>query len=251
MNSEAQVESSPSFNHLWEKSASTYAFFDDGYFPARLKMDLIRKYSSHTSRCLDIGIANGIFSLPLAPFVQSIDGVDISGKMLEKCHDEAARYSISNIHLHEQSAEWLPFQDAYFDLIYSFATLSLVPNIDQAFREISRTLKKGGHAILDITGKRNLSRIYWNKYYRSIGHFGLHAFTLEEITDILLKIDLAIIENHSIGVLDQWKYIPGIHKITFLEKIFHRKNASPDLDYSISNLFPQFANHWIMVVKKN
>lgn len=244
-------QSESEFQALWDNSARTYSTFEDSYYPARLKLDLLKKYAKKSFRCLDIGIANGIYSIPLAGSVQSIDGVDISEKMLKKCQLEMDRFGITNIGLHRVESEELPFEKGTFDLVFSFATLALIQNIDNSFREINRVLKPGGYAILDITGKRNLSRIHWGKYYRSIGHFGLSSLTY---SDLLAKFDalgMELVENHSIGVLDQWKYIPGLNKVTLLERFTHAKNAVPDFDYRFSQLFPAFANHWFTVFKKN
>lgn len=242
--------SETNFQALWDNSAKTYSTFDDSYYPARLKLDILKKYSEKSFHCLDIGIANGIYSIPLSSFVQSVDGVDISEKMLGKCKIEMDRFSISNIFLHNKSAEELPFENDKFDLAFSFATLALVPKIEKAFSEINRTVKPGGYAILDITGKNNLSRIHWEKYYRSIGHFGLSSFSLSNLKDVIQSLGFDMIENHSIGFLDQWKYIPGLNKIKWIERLTHAKNAVPDFDYRCSQLIPRLANHWIIVLKK-
>jgi ubiquinone/menaquinone biosynthesis C-methylase UbiE len=244
-------QSETEFQALWDNSARTYSTFEDSYYPARLKLDLLRKYAKTSFRCLDIGIANGIYSIPLSSFVQFIDGVDISEKMLEKCKIEMDRFGISNIGLHRVDSEELPFENDMFDLVFSFATLALIQNIENSFKEICRVLKPGGYAVLDITGKRNLSRIHWGKYYRSIGHFGLSSFVLSDLIAKFNALGMELVENHSIGVLDQWKYIPGLNKFKQIENITHAKNAVPDFDYRCSQLFPDLANHWFAVFKKN
>jgi ubiquinone/menaquinone biosynthesis C-methylase UbiE len=236
---------------LWDKSAKTYSLLDDTYFPAKLKMSLLLKYARADSNCMDIGIANGIFSLPLSKFVHSIDGVDISQNMLDTCEEFLQQSNISNIKLHLNSAEELPFKDGIFDLTFSFATLTAVPDMRRAFKEIARTLKPGGVAILDITGRNNLSYHHWNKYYKSIGHFGLNPLSYSELETVFDDLGMEIIENHAVGVLDQWKYIPGLHKLTFIEKVTHSRKSYPDLDYRISNLLPHFANHFFLVLKKH
>lgn len=239
-----------SIKKLWDQTAKKYSTFDASYYPARLKLELLKKYSTRSSICLDIGIANGIFSIPLSGFVQSIDGIDISDEMLDVCKNEFLKYSITNINLYKRSAEDLQFENARFDLIFSYATLAVVPNIKKALFEIERTLKPGGYAILDFTGKNNLSRIHWGKYYKSIGHFGLNSFSLGELNQLIQALGFEMIENHSIGLLDQWKYIPGINKIKSIEKITHEANAIPDFDYRCSQLIPRLANHWFAVLKK-
>jgi ubiquinone/menaquinone biosynthesis C-methylase UbiE len=235
---------------LWDKLAESYTHINESYFPSSLKMALLRKYASSDSHCLDIGIANGIYSIPLAKIVKCVDGVDISQKMLDTCQASIRSLGINNIVLHNNSAEELPFENEIFDLTFSYATLALVPNLNKAFNEIVRTLKHSGIVILDITGKNNLSRRHWEKFYKSIGQFGLNSYSYGEFENLFSAFGLQIIRIHSLGILDQWKYIKGLNKLTFIEKITHAKNANPDLDYLISSLFPNFANHYFLVLKK-
>ena len=175
--------------------------------------------------------------------------MDISPGMLRQCRQN---FQVNNysFRLAACSAEALPFVDKAFDLVFSFATLAIVPDINRAFAEIYRALKPGGIAILDITGKYNLSQRHWNRFYRRQGHFGLHAFSLSGVSQILVDLGFEILEVHPLGFLDQWKYIPGLHKLTFLEKISHAELKGADLDYRVTRILRFAANHWYIVARK-
>ena len=238
-------------NVLHDKVATTYGLSFHQSYTQYLKYLLIEQLASSTDICLDVGIATGIYSLPLADKVQSIHGIDISAPMLAECQKNIDERGYQNIHLHEMSATQLDFPDQTFDLIYAYSVLLLIPEIDLAFQEIARVIKPKGHAVLDITGRYNLSQIRWRRYYRQLGHFGLHAFTLEKMKAKLASYGFDILEIHATGCLDQWKYIRGLDRLTFLDKVTHASSQKPDLDYRISQRFPRFANRWYVVVRKS
>lgn len=235
---------------IWDKCAKSYSQFDTRHFSSRLKLQLLKKYTTINSKCLDIGIANGIYSLPFASSISSIYGIDINDIMLTNCKIEMTSKNISNIRLSKADAQNIPFSNDVFDLIFSYATLVIIPNAYKVISEIHRTLKPGGVTILDFPGKNNLAKNYWNSYYRSRGHFGVNGFSLSEIEDLLNKWNLNIIELHSTGFMDQWKYIPIIRRFKFIDELIHRKDQNPDFDYRISKLFSVFANHWFVVAEK-
>lgn len=237
-------------NIIHDRLAATYGLAYDANFTAFLKYLLLERFTRPSDVCLDVGIGNGIYSIPLCGRVREIHGIDICAKMLEQCRKNIETRGIRNIHIYERSATNLLFDDASFDVVFSFSTLLLVPNPERAYHEIARVLKVGGIAVLDITGSLNLSRVYWAKYYRRHGHNTLNHYRLEKIRAIFNSLGFQIVETHSTGILDQWKYVKGLSKLTFLDRLFHSTTRKPDLDYRISQSFPSLANRWYFVLKK-
>lgn len=237
--------------NLWNNKSKTYSFLDTSFFPAKVKYSLLNEYSDKDSICLDIGIANGIYAIPFAKKVGGIYGIDISEEMLRKCQVEITKKSLNNTFLQLGNAENIPFCDSIFDLVYSYATFGLIPNVDLAFSEICRVTKSGGHIIIELLGEKNLSSKYWEKYYKALGLFGINTFSLPKIFSIMREKDFQLSRLHSFGFLDQWKYIPILRKFSFLEKVIHAKIFSPDLDYSLSQIMPEFASKWVLVFQKD
>ncbi len=238
-------------NRIYDGYADEYGFDVNSTLSARLKYELTVKYLQTDYEVLDVGCANGLHIQALAPSCKHIVGVDISMSMLGVANNSLIEKGIRNADLKLCSAASLDFSDASFDLVYSFSTLLLVPEVERAISEMVRVLRPGGFAILDITGCYNLSRIYWGLYYRRRGHFGVHSFSYPRIRSELNGLGLDIIESHALGFSDQWKYIPGLHLLKFLEVIFHGSRKR-DLDYRISNLpllFP-LANRWYIACRK-
>ena len=237
-------------NNVCDRLAKTYACDFHTSYTQYLKFILIVNAAKPHSVCLDVGIANGLFSIPLAPNVCKIHGIDISQEMLNECKNNIEKAGITNIECHNMSATELGFDNSMFDLAYSFSTLLLVPSPKNAYREIARVLKPGGIAVLDITGTYNLSRIYWSKYYRKHGHFGLNHYSYGDIKSIFESLGLEVIGVHASGLLDQWKYIPLLNRMTILDTIFHKSATDPDIDYKASQLFQQIANRWYFILRK-
>jgi ubiquinone/menaquinone biosynthesis C-methylase UbiE len=237
-------------NLLYDSLAATYGLKFDITHTQFLKYSLLERSVSSTDTLLDIGVGNGILAIPISRLVKEVHGVDISPAMLAECRRNLSRAEITNVWLYERSPKDLPFPDSFFDLIFSFSTLILIPEPMDVYREIARLIKPGGLCILDITGKYNLSRIHWGKFYRQHGHFGVNAYALPEIRAIFASLGFAIVEIHASGLLDQWKYLPGLNRLAFLEQVFHRTPREPDLDYKFSQLVPALANRWYFILRK-
>lgn len=238
-------------NNIYDLIADEYPLAFDANYTQFLKYVLLERFSKPTDICLDIGIGNGIFSIPLASRVRAVHGVDINLKMLQLCPRNLQKAGVSNVSLYYRSATNLLFPDNFFDMVFSYSTLLMVPKPERAYREIARVLKPRGIAILDICGKYNLSRIYWARYYRRQGHFGVNSYAVRAIEMIFQSLGFEIVERHAAGLLDQWKYIPGLTRLTCLNKIFHRSARTPDVDYAVSHVLPAFADRWYFVLRRH
>jgi ubiquinone/menaquinone biosynthesis C-methylase UbiE len=236
-------------NRVYDAMAATYGFDVGANLSSRLKYDLVLKFIKPDYNLLDVGCANGIHMRLLAPHCRHITGIDVNAPMLAIARQ--ALVGAPNATLELRSASALGFPDSSFDLVYSFSTLLLVPEFDLALAEIARVLKLDGIALLDITGRWNLSRLYWSHFYRRHGHFGVHAFGYREIVNKLERHGLRLIESHALGFLDQWRYIPGIHWCKWLNRVLHR-SVQNDLDYAVSNnrLVFTLANRWYLACRK-
>lgn len=102
-------------------------------------------------RILDIGTGSGLLAIKLAkarPDWQII-GTDISEEMLKLARENARREGLSDrIEFWEYSAEALPFDDGYFSLVTSNASLHLWTEPLKIFKEIVRVTAPGGYCLI-------------------------------------------------------------------------------------------------------
>ena len=69
-------------NLCYDKIADTYTTIIDSSYVQYLKYVLVKKYSHPNRICLDAGIGNGVFAIPLASQFNMIYGIDINLKYI-------------------------------------------------------------------------------------------------------------------------------------------------------------------------
>ncbi len=106
-------------------------------------------------RILEVGCGSGAFTT-FAARASGIKGevyaLDIQPKMLIQLKKKLSRpeyRDIKNISLVEGDVHKLPFNDNFFDLVYTVTVLQELPDRNRALKEMKRVLKPGG--ILAVT----------------------------------------------------------------------------------------------------
>ena len=118
------------------------------------------------NRILIDGCGVGIYVKALAPYARSIYGMDI-----EPEHLFIANQNTPNAHLQLAACENLPYPNNSFDLILSHEVLEHVQDDAAAAREIVRTLRPGGRAIIFVPNRWHPFETHGH-YWRGRYHFG-------------------------------------------------------------------------------
>lgn len=100
-------------------------------------------------RLLDIGCADGTYTMRLAGGFGQTDAIDIEHERLKDfcaklpAYDEDT-YGQEDIRVAEMSADSLLFPDAFFDMVTAIEVLEHVADLDGTLSEMHRVLKPGG-----------------------------------------------------------------------------------------------------------
>jgi ubiquinone/menaquinone biosynthesis C-methylase UbiE len=95
---------------------------------------------------------------------RSLTGVDLTPRAIEFSRQRLEVNGLTS-HLQVADAEALPFEDASFDLVYSWGVLHHSPDTARAFREVHRVLRPGGEARLMIYNRYSvIGMTLWTRY---------------------------------------------------------------------------------------
>lgn len=98
-----------------------------------------------TGRLLDFGPGDGWPSLLVAPFVESVTGVDASERRVRVCTENASRMGIANARfVYVPAGQPLPFPDNSFDGVMAASSIEQTPDPAATIRELYRVLRPGG-----------------------------------------------------------------------------------------------------------
>lgn len=117
---------------------------------------------------LDLGTGTGGLCRALSRINPdlSIVGMDISEQMIAVAKSMINSYS--NISYVVGDADYLPFNDRYFDVVYCLNSFHHYPNPAHTLSEISRCLRRGGRIILLDPYTDGALRKVWTKILKKI-----------------------------------------------------------------------------------
>jgi len=114
---------------------------------------------------LEVGVGMGADHLEWARHMpRSLSGIDLTERAIAHTATRLALYGLRS-DLRVADAEKLPFQDASFDLIYSWGVLHHSPDTPRAVREMLRVLRPGGVARVMIYHAHSMvGYMLWLRY---------------------------------------------------------------------------------------
>lgn len=116
--------------------------------------------------CADLGSGKGIDVIKMAGAVGvsgKVYGIDISEGMINKARKNILKFDVKNAEFIQSELESLPFQDNELDLIISNCTINHANDKNEVWKEIYRSLKKGGRFVIsDIYSSEEVPVEYRN-----------------------------------------------------------------------------------------
>lgn len=138
----------------YDQSASVYDLQYAEEQGAKIQAALNEVELQDGSLILDVGCGTGLLFHHIAESAALLVGLDFS-ELLKQANDRAKQ--LSNITLLQADADFLPFPDRIFDVIFAVTLLQNVPSPLDALSEIARVAQR--HATIVVTGlKKEFSR---------------------------------------------------------------------------------------------
>jgi len=206
-------------------------------------MPQVMEFANHAGeQVLEIGGGMGTDLSQFALCGAKVTDIDLSAGHLALAQENFNLQGLSGEFIHHD-AEELPFEDNYFDLIYSNGVIHHTPNTAQMVREIYRTLKPGGKVIIMVYAENSLH--YWRNLVKDIGldKRELYDSSMGEIMSRHVEIS----ENNAKPLVKVYTK-PRIRQIfqDFTNiKILQRQLTAPELPRSLRWLPLEFTSQWV------
>ena len=114
----------------------------------KYKTALERLNIARNSKVLDVGCGTGLLFSHVATEAQTVVGVDISGKLLRQAKKHARDFR--SVHLVQADADYLPFRNACFNIVFAFTVLQNMPKPLETLSEIKRNATRDAPVV--VTG---------------------------------------------------------------------------------------------------
>jgi len=124
---------------------------NDQFSIMRTRYNLAKSHSTKDSDVLEIACGSGIGLGYISENAKKVVGGDIDADLLSYAKET---YKGSNkVSVLELDAHNLPFDDNSFDVVLIYEAIYYFPQIEKAFQEVYRVLKKGGKLIISTVNK--------------------------------------------------------------------------------------------------
>jgi ubiquinone/menaquinone biosynthesis C-methylase UbiE len=157
---------------------------------------------------LDVGIGSGIATQMLAEAGANVTGVDLTDWAVETTRRRLDAFGLE-ADVRQADAEQLPFDDASFDLVFSWGVIHHSSDMDRALSELVRVTRPGGQIVLMVYHRHSLFFVVYRGFQRFLPvarRLGLHFegaregetegliarhFTVDELREKLVSAGLA------------------------------------------------------------
>lgn len=126
--------------------------YPTGEEPEKVFKEKLLELSDKDKIALDVGCADGRFTLSVAPYFQKIVAIDVSEEMLKAAQRLQKEQKVINVSFEEQDAYATTYRDASFDVIYNRRG-------PDNYVESYRLLKSGGYFIQIDIGEKDCQEI--------------------------------------------------------------------------------------------
>jgi ubiquinone/menaquinone biosynthesis C-methylase UbiE len=208
---------------FWERASCGEDLFLEGFSKDDYLLHSKRKYDLEPEilefsefdrfkslKTLEIGVGLGSEHMKLAEYGAVLYGIDLTSRAVAHTKRRFQLLGLNSM-IQEADAENLPFDNKFFDAVYSWGVIHHSPNTNKAVEEIYRVLKPGGFAKIMIYHRHSLvGYMLWLRYalftfkpYRSLEFIyhnylespGTKAYSYEEAKLLFSKFKIISIDS--------------------------------------------------------
>ena len=184
---------------FWDGRAESYdegIRKHDGLYNAVIEQTT--SFLTESDRVLDFGCASGEMSLDIAPHVQHVHGIDVSGKMIALAQEKAQARQTPNVEFSQTDLFAGSLTSQSFNAIVAFNILHLVDEPSKALDRIYDLLAPGGVLISQTPCLRERGWILGG-IFRVVGMLGLvpkvHSFDVHRLETIITDARFEMVES--------------------------------------------------------
>jgi ubiquinone/menaquinone biosynthesis C-methylase UbiE len=152
-------------------------------------------------RLLEVGVGAGTDFLQWVRAGTEAYGLDLTPEAIEHIRHRLNVYNLEAKKLVQGDSENLPFEDNFFDVVYSWGVIHHTPDTQKAMDEIIRVMKPGGIGKIMLYHRHSvLSYLFWIKHallkfkpwlslktilFNHMESIGTKAYTKKEVGEML------------------------------------------------------------------
>lgn len=195
-------------------------------------------------KVLEIGLGQGADSMQIIKRGAIYYGIDLTDESIKRLKERFRLFEQPYQEVIKANAQTIPYEDCFFDIVYSHGVIHHSPDIEKIVSEIHRVLKPGGQAIIMLYHKNSFN------YYVSIALLRRSGLLLMLVFPFLTKLiskmtgeGVERIKKHRKNFEERgWRYFK-------MKEFLHKSTDGPDNIYSgvwnrksASELFKNFKN---------
>ena len=143
----------------------------------------------------DVGFGGGIGLRLLldGPSAPTVHGVEVSATMISQAQSQfAEECSAGRLHIHHGPITDLPLESTSLDGLITVNTIYFIDDLDSALRELARTLRSSGRAVIGIGDPQAMEKM----------SFTAQGFCLRPVSDIeraFARAGLELVDHRRVG----------------------------------------------------
>jgi len=157
---------------------------------------------------LDYGCGTGTAAIEIAGSVKTVNGIDISSKMIETAKGKTVERKVNNIDFEQTTIFDEKLKKGSFDVILCFYLLHLVENTPKVMQRINELLKPGG---LIISATPCIRGTFMGVLLSPVSKIGLippiKYFKISELEDLITEGNFEIVETECLDKSGQQYFV--------------------------------------------